>query len=165
MSIKKTVPPLTPPRQGGEHIPATQSEAPHILGGDEGGIMTFNHPKFKDLRQKLRNNAAKPEILLWKGLQHKRLDGYKFRRQYGVGNYILDFYCPVVRLAVEIDGESHNSEDAQEYDTMRTAYLNGFNIIVIRFRNEDILNDPDGVLEQIRKEIASLSSNTKNNKQ
>jgi len=62
-------------------------------------------------------------------LKHSNLGGYKFRRQHSVGSYILDFYCPSEKLAVELDGDSHFTDAAIEYDDVRTAYLNALNII------------------------------------
>ncbi|WVK99814.1 DUF559 domain-containing protein [Cyanobacterium sp. Dongsha4] len=104
----------------------------------------------KELRKSLRNNATSAEILLWKALQGKQLDGFKFRRQHSIGNYILDFFCPSVSLAIELDGESHYTPEAQEYDRIRDNFLTNVGIRVIRYHNHDVFDNLTGVLEDIR---------------
>lgn len=111
--------------------------------------MLNNKPLLKSRRQELRNNATPAEKLLWGVLQHSNLGGYKFRRQHSVGPYILDFYCPSEKFAVEIDGDSHFTDDAMEYDLQRTGYLNGFGIRVIRFLNTDVYDNLQEVCEKI----------------
>ena len=86
-------------------------------------------------------------------LQHSNLGGYKFRRQHSVGSYILDFYCPSEKLAVELDGDSHFTDEAIEYDCERTAYLNAFNIKVLRFLNSNVYDNLNVVCEKILEEI------------
>lgn len=112
----------------------------------------FNNPKYKQRRKNLRNNLGLPEILLWNQLKNSKL-GVKFRRQYGVGAYSLDFYCHEKRLGIELDGESHNNPRSQEYDKNRTEFIYQQNIKVIRFLNKDILGNLNGVLEEIKKYI------------
>ncbi|MRR54726.1 MAG: endonuclease domain-containing protein [Deltaproteobacteria bacterium] len=120
--------------------------------------MQNNRPVLKSRRKELRNNATNAEKILWKMLQHSKLDGYKFRRQHSVGPYILDFYCPSEKLAVEVDGDSHFTDDAIEYDQERTAYLNGLEIRVVRFLNTDVYDNLDAVCERILEEIAAERS-------
>ena len=67
----------------------------------------FNQLKQKPIRQTLRNRMTQAEKILWYYLRGRSLKGYKFRRQYGIGQYIVDFYCPAIRLVIEIDGDSH----------------------------------------------------------
>jgi len=100
--------------------------------------------------------------MLWSILQHSNLGGYKFRRQHSVGSYILDFYCPSEKLAVELDGDSHFTDEAIEYDRERTAYLNALNIKVIRFLNTDVYNNLNVVCEQILEKIKSGNLTTPN---
>lgn len=76
---------------------------------------------------------------LWDALQNKRLDGLKFRRQHPVGPFILDFWCPACKLVVELDGEVHDGQ--MDYDDARTQQLRDYGYRVIRFRNEEVLND------------------------
>ena len=89
------------------------------------------------------------EVILWSKLQRKQLGGYKFRRQYGVGRYSVDFYCPKLKLAIEVDGDSHFREDATERDTRRQLYIEQFDVEVVRFTNDDIRSNLDGVLTAI----------------
>jgi very-short-patch-repair endonuclease len=115
--------------------------------------MFHNRPELESLRKQLRNNATPAEIKLWGRLQRSNLDGYKFRRQHSVGPYILDFYCPSVKLAIELDGDSHFTNEAITYDIARTAYLNALNIKVIRFLNTDVFDNLIEVCERILAEL------------
>ncbi len=109
----------------------------------------FNRKSQKEKRRYLRNNATTAEKKLWQYLRKSQLNEFKFRRQHGIGNYIVDFYCPELRLVVEVDGEIHNTKEAQEYDSERTKYLQEYNISVIRFRNQEVFNDVESVLQAI----------------
>jgi len=73
-------------------------------------------------RKKLRNNATRAEIVLWSIIKNKQLDGRRFRRQFGVGKYVLDFYCPSERLAIELDGHYHYTEEGIERDKERALF-------------------------------------------
>lgn len=115
--------------------------------------MIHNQPVLKSRRKELRNDSTPAEKLLWSKLKRSNLGGYKFRRQHSVGSYILDFYCPAVRLAIELDGDSHFSDDAIEYDRERTAYLNALHIKVLRFLNTEVFADPEAVCERVLEEI------------
>ena len=115
--------------------------------------MIHNRPILKSRRKELRNNSTPAEKLLWSVLQHSNLGGYKFRRQHSVGAYILDFYCPSECLAVELDGDSHFTDEAIEYDRERTAYLNSLGIKVLRFLNTDVYDNLNVVCERILEEI------------
>jgi very-short-patch-repair endonuclease len=116
-----------------------------------GGV--HNLPHLKHFRKELRKNLTPAEATLWRMLQQKKLDGRKFRRQHSVGNYILDFYCPAERLAIELDGEVHNNVSAQEYDLERDLFLKHFGIKVLRFENRMVFEQPEMVLEAIRLEF------------
>jgi very-short-patch-repair endonuclease len=107
----------------------------------------------KHLRQSLRNEATPAERKLWSVLKQSQLGGYKFSRQHSVGRYIVDFYCASARLAVELDGESHFTDEAKEYDRERTKLLNGLNIKVIRFLNNDVHDNLNAVCESILTEL------------
>nr|WP_246525458.1 endonuclease domain-containing protein [Geomobilimonas luticola] len=106
----------------------------------------------KSRRKDLRNGATPAEKKLWSALQQNQL-GYKFRRQHSAGYYILDFYCPSARLAIELDGDSHFTEEAIAYDKERTAFLNALNIRVIRFLNSDVFDNLEEVCNQILTEL------------
>ena len=101
----------------------------------------------KGLSRQLRKSATKEESLLW----YNFLSQYplRFRRQYVIGNYIVDFYCHKAKLAVELDGSGHYEPAAAEKDRIRTAYLNGQGVRVLRFTNLDILRNFQAVCKQI----------------
>ena len=100
-------------------------------------------------RKELRKNCTEAEKTLWSHLKQSKLGGLKFTRQYSVGPYILDFYCPKLRLAIELDGSQHNEKDAILYDKNRESYLKSVNIKTIRFWNNEILKNIDMVLDKI----------------
>jgi len=98
----------------------------------------YNRPRQKRLRQHLRNTATDAERLLWSSLKRGQLLGYKFRRQQGIAQYVVDFYCPDKKIAIEIDGVTHWTEEEQKRDQIRQEYLEALGIQVIRFTNDDI---------------------------
>jgi len=110
-----------------------------------------NRSELKQNRKGLRNNLTPAEAKLWTLLKNKKLDGRKFRRQHSVGSYILDFYCTVEKLAIELDGAHHFTEEGLKYDEERTAYLNSVGIRVVRFENRLVFDDPEYVLEEVKK--------------
>ncbi len=114
-----------------------------------------NQPQLKALRKELRNNLTPAEAALWKALQRSQLEGRKFRRQHSFGNYVLDFYCPAEKLAVELDGRHHFSDAGFEADSERTKFLNGFGIRVLRFENKDVFENLEGVLQEIRNKLSN----------
>ena len=116
-------------------------------------IFVYNNPALKSRRQILRKNQTDAEKKVWSILRGKQLSGFKFFRQCSVGPYILDFYCPKLRLAIEIDGSQHNETSGQAHDERRTKYLVNQGIKVIRFWNNEILTNPEGVFEEIIKRI------------
>src|SRR5438270_11370335 len=89
----------------------------------------------------MRHEPTKAERKLWRWLRDRRFGDQKFRRQYPVGRYVLDFYCHALKLAIELDGSPH--EFRSEYDERRTAELRGYGITVVRFANDDLRADPD----------------------
>jgi very-short-patch-repair endonuclease len=100
-------------------------------------------------RRALRHDATDAEAALWTLLRAKRFLGFKFRRQHPCGPYILDFYCPSARLAVELDGGQHFEAAARAYDQRRTAFLQRRGIRVLRFGSDLIFREPTPVLEAI----------------
>ncbi|MBL9122754.1 MAG: endonuclease domain-containing protein [Planctomycetaceae bacterium] len=95
----------------------------------------------------MRGNATGPEKLLWAALRSRRAAHLKFRRQHPLGAYIVDFYCPAHRLAIELDGNSHQGR--ADYDAARTSWLTANGIRVLRIENDDVLCEIDCVLEGI----------------
>ena len=108
------------------------------------------NPNKKAVRRILRSNLTPAEAGLWRILKNSILDGRKFRRQHSVGSYILDFYCPSEKLAVELDGQVHVGAAAHEYDRARTKYLAEKGIRVIRIENRYVFEDPEWVVDFIR---------------
>lgn len=94
---------------------------------------------------------TKSEKILWKYLSNRGMCGYKFRRQFPIGRFILDFYCPEKRLAIEIDGGIHNN--LKEYDDIRQQIVEDKGIDFLRFKNEDIIERPNEVLKLIKRKI------------
>ncbi|WP_264182441.1 endonuclease domain-containing protein [Brevundimonas poindexterae] len=82
-----------------------------------------------------------PEVLLWGCLRGERLQGLRVRRQHAIGSYILDFYCPSARLAVEVDGEFHGEADQARHDAVRTRWLHEEGIQVLRIAARDVLDE------------------------
>jgi len=119
------------------------------------GVMKhlYNSEDLKERRRSLRRLQTDAERKLWQVLRGKQMEGARFVRQYSVGSYILDFYCPALRLAIEVDGSQHIDND---YDTKRTKYLKEKDITVIRFWNNDVLQNLNGVYEKIRSTVETL---------
>jgi very-short-patch-repair endonuclease len=89
-------------------------------------------------------------------LRNRRFGGYKFRRQYSIDNYVVDFYCPELKLAIEVDGEIHEIKQQREYDGERQKYLEKFNIIFLRITNEEVSGNIQSVLLKIKDLIRNL---------
>ena len=122
-------------------------------------IKKYNDPLLTDRRRELRRNQTEAEKVLWGHLRNKKIQSLKFWRQYSVGPFIVDFYCPSKRLAIELDGGHHSEEASSVYDQERTDYLNGKDIRVIRFWNNEVLNNIEGVLNRIEQSLlARISS-------
>ncbi|MES1026016.1 endonuclease domain-containing protein [Gloeocapsa sp. BRSZ] len=106
-------------------------------------------PSIVAAARNLRQNLTPAEKTLWQALRNRQLNGLKFLTQHAVGSFIVDFYCAECRLVVELDGEIH--EQQLDYDTARTKQLQHFGLQVIRFRNQEVMTNLEGVLQQILK--------------
>lgn len=104
----------------------------------------------KNNRRNLRKNLTPAEAKLWSHLQNNQV-GEKFRRQHSIGYYILDFYCPRKKLAIELDGSPHDTEQGYKNDQIRTEYLETKGIKIIRFENKEVITNIEGVIIEIRK--------------
>jgi very-short-patch-repair endonuclease len=93
---------------------------------------------------------TRTEVILWQHLQRKQLYGYDFDRQRPLDEYIVDFFCKELMLAIEIDGVTHDNAPAQEQDRSRQQRLEALGVRVLRFRDEEVLQNLEGVLEAIR---------------
>ena len=111
-------------------------------------IYPYN-PKLKLLARKLRNNSTYAEVLLWNQLKNKKLKGYDFHRQKPILNYILDFFCHELFLAIEVDGITHDSEIQQAKDKARQSEIEALGITFLRFDDMDIKTQMEGVLREI----------------
>jgi very-short-patch-repair endonuclease len=105
----------------------------------------------------LRRNATSAERRLWQGLRRKQVGGYRFRRQVALGRFVADFACLDARLIIEVDGATHSAEREIARDTTRTAALVAQGFAVLRFTNDDVYRNLDGVLETIRLWLIELS--------
>ena len=108
---------------------------------------TSNPTEQTQRRRDLRNNATPAEAALWRWLKSGGAGGWKFRRQHGMGRYVMDFYCPALRLCVELDGSAHDY--SFDHDEERTRFLRAQGITVMRFRNEVVWTNPQGIVEEI----------------
>jgi len=109
----------------------------------------INSSNLRATRKYLRNNSTSAEAELWKYLSGKKLCGRKFRRQYSIGNYIIDFYCVSEKLAIELDGDPHGDYIQIQKDIIRDEYLKKSGIKTIRIQNRFVFQDPEYVKELI----------------
>jgi len=115
-------------------------------------VLPYNK-KLKQFAQQLRENMTDAEKRLWWKIKMKQVKGLIFYRQKPIGEYIVDFYCPKAKLAIEIDGSHHFVGETIEYDRIRDDYLSSLGLRVVRFTNTDVLKNIKGVLERIEGEI------------
>jgi adenine-specific DNA methylase/very-short-patch-repair endonuclease len=146
-------------QEGGLSIPVS---LPLAGGGQEGGLPhteskpvqahwspTPVPPALLQTARELRQNMTDAEQLLWRCLRGKQLDGFRFRKQHPIEHYVLDFYCPSARLAIEVDGSQHYTPEGMAKDAARTAWLAERGIRVLRFTNLEVLSNLEGVLSVI----------------
>ncbi|MCP9757161.1 3-oxoacid CoA-transferase subunit B [Lacihabitans sp. CCS-44] len=119
----------------------------------------FTYGLLKEYSIKMRNNPTNAEKIMWEGLCGKKLDGFKFRRQHIIGQYITDFVCLKVGLIIEIDGLIHQLPENQSSDLERTNWLEGQGFKVIRFSNHEVFTQYESVLEKILQEIEKHKEN------
>ena len=119
---------------------------------------TSNIPALKNLRRELRKNMTPAEVALWQQLKAGRLNGTHWRRQYSVDRYILDFYCPIYKLCIELDGQEHYTMQGDTRDFDRTIFLNSIGIEVIRFENKEIWENIEQVLETIKLKLKEIKT-------
>ncbi len=137
----------------------TPSPSP-IGEGDKGdsveNLFKGASPTLFENAHKLRLvDTTKAEKILWEALRNKKVENCKFRRQHPIGRFIADFYCYEKKLVIEIDGGYHNEKEQNSYDELRTQIINEYNIAVIRFTNEDVLNNIQSVIEKISDALKS----------
>jgi len=116
--------------------------------------------KLRPLAKALRKNMTKAEACLWKyGLKARKMNGYSFSRQRPIMNYIVDFICKDMNLVIEVDGITHLDEEVRIKDELKEQELKMMRLYVLRFRDEEVLNRIDLVLNDIEKSIEHLSQN------
>lgn len=113
--------------------------------------LIHNLRQLADRRRELRKKSTAAEMLLWNKLREKKLK-YKFRRQYSIGGYILDFYCPKQRLIIELDGAIHKFRE--NYDRNRDRYFEELDYKVLHFKNTEVVNDLTAVVDKIKAEFS-----------
>ena len=116
----------------------------------------YNRSTEKAKRQFLRNNMPLAEQVIWEKIRRRQVEGCKFRRQYSIGAFVVDFYAPELKLAIEIDRDSHFADGAQMYDQERDSFLRDQGTNILRFTNNQIYEDLEGVLFTLIKTIKEL---------
>ena len=122
-------------------------------------MIKINKNRQKQRRQRLRNNATPWERKLWRYLQNSKLEGYKFRRQQGIESYIVDFYCAEFKLIIELDGGGHFVAEKMKKDKKKESGLESWGYTILRYTNNEIMENIEGVLFDIRNKCIKLSSN------
>ena len=122
---------------------------------DTHDLHPLDHQVSLDRRRALRRSSTDAERSLWRLLRAKQLDGFKFRRQQPVGPYFVDFFCVARNLAIELDGSQHFLPPGVTNDSIRTEFLTGRGIRVLRFSNRDVLIEPDSVLSVINEALGA----------
>ena len=121
------------------------------LGNLHQGAKPSTHKNARALRRRQTDAEQK----LWALLRNRQLMGRKFRRQHAIVNYVADFYCHELKLVIELDGSFHITAEAKENDRLRTALFNELHITVLRFWNEQVISNPEKVLQKISDYIAN----------
>ncbi|MBS4058404.1 MAG: HsdR family type I site-specific deoxyribonuclease [Bacteroidales bacterium] len=133
--------------------------SPTLLPKGEGSSYrgNFEYSGLVKEARELRQKQTKAEEIFWQLVRNRRFNNLKFRRQHQIANYIADFYCDELKLIVEFDGAIHCNDEQIKHDTKRDKYLKSIGFTVIRFKNEEILNKPENVLNSIL-DFADISS-------
>lgn len=116
----------------------------------------FNKHSEKEKRQHLRRHMPNAETVLWQKICRRQIAGVKFRRQYGIDRFVVDFYCPSLRLVIEVDGPTHQGSEAQTYDQARQQFIESLGIEFLRFTNSEVYQNLDAVLEIIHQKVLGL---------
>ena len=116
----------------------------------------YNKSAMKQRRKTLRKNLSKAEAIMWNHLSRRQMKVYKIRRQHSVDQYVIDFSCPELKLAIEIDGDSHFMTGAEEQDKTRQEYIESFGIQFLRFTNDDVYKNIDGVCQTVYNKVEEI---------
>ena len=104
-----------------------------------------------EMARQLRKRMTKAELILWDELRQNKLKGLKFRRQHPISGFIADFYCHKLHLVIELDGGIHNNKEVYKKDQIREKEIESFGITIIRFTNDEVLQDIGKVLRRIER--------------
>ena len=118
----------------------------------------YNRQDQNEKRKALRKEMSNAEVILWNHVKGRQIKNKKFRRQFGVGRYVIDFYCPEIKLAIEVDGDTHDSPDEIEYDKTRQLEIENYKIVFLRIKNEEVFKNIDEVILKIENKINELMS-------
>jgi very-short-patch-repair endonuclease len=144
---------------GGKRLDTLQSALFRRSGRTQNNLRSqaknqfFNREDETEKRQRLRRSMPQAEVILWSRLKGRQLLGCKFRRQYSVGEFVIDFFSVEAKLGIELDGDTHFQQGVREYDRKRQEFIESFGIRVIRILNTDVYQNLDGVLEMIGREV------------
>ena len=116
-------------------------------------IRLNNIAEHKEKRRLLRNNLTPAEAVMWRILKGDKIMGIRWRRQFSVGPYILDFYCPFLKLAIELDGYNHYTDSGYQHDSERDCYLSKLGIEVMRFENRFLWQCQEVVIDSIVQKV------------
>jgi len=116
----------------------------------------FNKSSEKAKRRKLRQNQTEAEKLIWRFLRNRQLLDHKFKRQYSIDHFVVDFYCPELKLAIEADGGSHIEPERKKYDIRREKYLKKFGVSFVRIKDEELFGNPNKAFAKIEDAIKRL---------
>ena len=116
----------------------------------------FNRYENLERRRQLRKTLTRAETILWAQIRKNQLENARFRRQYGVSNYVLDFYCPELRLAIEIDGATRDGEENQACDAIRQTEIEACGVVFLRFSNRQIYENLELVSDTLCAKILEL---------
>ena len=130
----------------------SKSKADRPDNKHKGGYVPYNNALTQKAQENRKNPTPAEQKLWYKVLQNKRLHNLKFTRQKPLTEYIVDFYCAELKLAIEIDGDTHARQ--KQYDKDRTKNLNKHGVEVIRYTNAEVLNNLEGVYQDLQKRIS-----------
>lgn len=116
----------------------------------------FNKSSEKEKRRNFRKNQTFCEKIMWTYLRDRKTLGYKFKRQFSIDHYVIDFYCPELKLAIELDGSIHDIPDQKEYDALRQEYLEKFGITFCRITNDELMSNANMAFNKIEQGISNL---------
>lgn len=148
MTSPGEAPSISPINGGGPEVSKSSYRALRSIGDRIRGLAEYT-----ERQRSMRGLPTEAEKSVREALRGKQLYGLKFRRQHGIGLYIVDFYCDQLKLAIEIDGQIHDTLEVKDYDDERTQYLESAGYRVLRFKNSEVIQDLKNVLERIQTNV------------